>query len=171
MLIIQVILGVVALIASRQLYWLFVGIIGSVIGFVLATQFLQGQSDLIFLLVALGSGIVGMLLAFAVQEYAVTMAGFVAGGYLAYSLANALNLGIARFTWPVFIVGGLVGAVLIMLFFNWTLIILSSLTGATLIVQSTTFNQQTSLILLIALSILGIAIQFILWQQEKPVRT
>lgn len=173
MLIIQIFLGAIALTMSRQLYWLFVGAVGFVLGFFLTTQFLPAQSEGMILVYSLAAGFVFMLAAFALQKIAVELAGFIAGGYMTFILLDYLNWGHPEFAWLAFLLGGLIGFGLMIAAFDWTLIILSSIFGAMLIVQpiQSMYGLQTSRLLFIALVALGIGIQAIFWRQEHSMQT
>ncbi len=172
MLIIQIFLGAIALIMSRQLYWLFVSAVGFVLGFFLTTQYLPAQSESMILVYSLGAGFVFMLAAFAFQRIAVEMAGFIAGGYLTYMLLGYLNLGNPTLTWLGFLIGGLIGFGLMVTKFDWTLIILSSVFGTLLIVQpvQSMYGVHTARLLFIILIVLGIGIQTIFWRQEPSIQ-
>jgi NADH:ubiquinone oxidoreductase subunit 3 (subunit A) len=61
--------------------------------------------------------------------------------------------------WLPYIIGGVVGAVVLFLVFDWALIFLSTLTGATLIVQMAAFNPWFEIFLFLALVIAGMAFQ------------
>lgn len=164
-LIITIAAGVAALLFGRRLFWLFVGLIGFLVSFHLATQFLDGQPQWIILLIALLVGIVGALLAVFLQYIAVAVAGFLAGGYAMFWLLQLLNLDVNQewLSWFVFILGGVIGAILVLLLFDWALIILSSGVGAATLVQVTEiFTELTptiNLILFVLLLVVGIAFQ------------
>ena len=61
--------------------------------------------------------------------------------------------------WAPFIIGGLLGAILLYLLFDWTLIVLSSFAGAAFISQTIQATVIPSEIVLIALFLAGILIQ------------
>jgi hypothetical protein len=131
---ILVLLGVIVLIAGRKLFWLFVGAAGFVVGIAVAQRFFGDQPELVLLGIALVTGILGALLAVFLQRLAVGLAGFVAGGYALMVLVDALNLhfGTAGL-W--FLVGGFIGAVLMVALFDWALIILSAVGGAGMVIN------------------------------------
>jgi hypothetical protein len=66
-----------------------------------------------------------------------------------------------------FIIGGLLGAVLLYLLFDWTLIVLSSLAGAAFISQAIQFSAIPSAILLAALFLAGAIIQSSMLKKGK----
>lgn len=164
-LIITIAAGVAALLFGRRLFWLFVGLVGFLVSFNLATQFLGGQPQWIILLIALLVGIVGALLAVFLQYIAVAVAGFLAGGYAMFSLLQLLNLDVNQewLSWFVFILGGVIGAILVLVLFDWALIILSSSVGAAALVQVTEIfvelTPTVNLIVFVLLLIVGIAFQ------------
>jgi hypothetical protein len=173
MLIIQIFLGAIALTMSRQLYWLFVGAVGFVLGFFLTTQFLPPQTEGMLLVYSLGAGVLFMIAAFALQKVAVELAGFVVGGYMAYIMMDYLKWGNPDLAWLAFLIGGLIGFGLMIALFDWTLITLSSIFGAMLIVQpiQSMYGLQTSRLLFVALLVLGISVQTIFWRQEASLPT
>jgi hypothetical protein len=156
---IRVIAGIALLLLGRRLFWLFVGALGFVAGVSFAPQFFPGQPEWVILIIALLAGLVGALLAVFLQGLAVAVSGFIAGGYLATSLMAMLGFGNDQIAWLPYVIGGIFGAILIVLLFDWALIILSSLVGSSLVVQSLQANQQTLTILFIILLIIGILIQ------------
>ena len=90
---------------------------------------------------------------------AIAVAGVLAGGRLGAEFVGALMPSSPEATWLVFIAGGGVGAILLLLVFDWALIVISSLLGASFIVQQIPHRPSISGILLIVLVIGGIAIQ------------
>lgn len=162
-LIINVLAGIVLLLMGRQLFWFFVGTIGFIAGIALATRLLGQQPDWVILVVALIAGIAGALLAVAVQRIAIGLAGFVAGGYGLVWLVSTLDLVGERWLWLAFIVGGIIGVILIAALFDPALIALSSVTGATLIVQAIDPRPIVALTIFLVLLLMGIFIQFKTW--------
>ncbi len=174
----ELVAGALLLVLGRRLFWLFVGAIGFLYGMQLAQRFLPNSPGTA-LIAGVVLGIIGALLAILFQRFAVGAAGFLAGGYIALSLATAAGLlgptpgttpnlptvvvaGLAALptaglaTWIVFIVGGVIGALLVAALFDWALIILSSLAGASLIVQALSIAAGLSFAAFIVLAILGI---------------
>jgi hypothetical protein len=165
----RIVVGIALLTLGRKLFWLFVGVAGFVFGFGLATQFLRGQPDWIVLVIALVAGLVGVLFALFLQRLAVGVAGFIAGGYILINLLNALGWQTGGVSWLPFVIGGIIGAVLVLILFDWALIILSSLTGATLIAQAIHFGPLITALAFIVLLILGIVIQAsMMREREQP---
>jgi len=162
------IVGFLLLLLGRRLFWLFVAAAGFLAGIAAAPYILPHQGELFTLLVAAVLGIAGALLAIFVQKLAVAIGGFVAGGYLAVVLGAPLldGAGIAYpGAWLCFLVGGVLGAILMMVFFNWALIILSSLQGAHMIIRGLPVLPRFPMlrhhhpILFVILALIGIVVQ------------
>ena len=167
MTVVGILVSVALLVLGRKLFWLFVGAVGFVAGALLATRLLGGRSEWVILLVALGAGILGALLAVFVQKLAVRIAGFVAGGYIAASLVEALGVQLGGPKWLAFVIGGVVGLVLVGVLFEWALIALSSLTGATSITQAVDVPTAYSVLLFLVLLVAGFGIQVAMMYRER----
>lgn len=162
--------GLALLLLGRRLFWLFVAVAGFVVGVEAAPYILPHQTELFTLIVALVLGTLGALLAVFLQKIAIGIGGFVAGGYLAVLLCAPLLGGVGVHypgAWICFVVGGILGAILMIVFFNWALIILSSLQGAHLILRSVTLPHHYFSIFLIALALVGIFIQAATYRRKK----
>jgi len=159
-------IGIVLLILGRKLFWLFVGVAGFLIGMNIAEQASSGPQST-KLLIALIAGVIGAVLAIFLRKVAIAVAGFVLGGYVALELLRVYGGGsmpayagahIGAFSIP-YIIGGIIGAILVVALFDWALIILSSLSGALMIVGSIPMQQSVSAIVFIVLVFIGIVIQ------------
>ncbi len=152
----RLLLGIAMLTMGRRLYWLFLGGVGFIFGFDLAERLVQGQSHHVILLIAVIAGVMGAMLAVFLQKFAVVAGGFFAGGYV---LAEFLKE-FSHYHWLIFVMGGIVGAILMSVLFGWALIILSSVMGSVLILQTLHFGPETKKILFVFLLVLGIATQY-----------
>jgi hypothetical protein len=157
--IIRIAVGILLLLFGRRLFWLFVGAVGFVFGIEAAALVFPGGPDWIIIVIALLAGIVGALLAIFIQGLAIGLAGFLAGGYCIVSVLSVLSPEFGQFAWLGFLLGGIVGAVLVVMLFHWALIILSSLTGAIIIVQGFSLSPPVSLLLSGLLFVVGVAMQ------------
>jgi hypothetical protein len=165
MAIVNLLLGVVLLFLGRRLFWLFVSVAGFLVGMEIAERFVAGPQGM-KLLIALAAGILGAMIAIFLQKAAITIAGFVIGSYLTVELVRESALfpkalvgmhGTAFYV-P-YIIGGIIGAVLLFVLFDWGLIVLSSLSGASLIVHSITFQRHALPLLFVVLAAIGILVQ------------
>jgi hypothetical protein len=154
----RIIAGLVLLFLGRQLFWVFVALLGFVTGLDLAPQLAPDAGPVLVLLIAIGLGLLGAILAYFFYHIAIGAAGFVAGGRLGTEVAAGLVPLSVQATWIAFVIGGVLGAVLLLLIFDWALIVISSLIGADYVVQPTGADPARSAIFL-ALVIAGIAVQ------------
>jgi hypothetical protein len=167
--VINLILGGALLVAGRKLFWLFVGAAGFVTGIQLATRFWQG-SDILALIVGLVIGVIFALLAIFFQALVIGVAGFLIGAYVLTVLAAMLGIdGGGATTWIIYIVGGVLGLILVSFLFDWALITLSSLAGASLITQAFFPQGATGGILFFVLFIAGVLIQGSILRRERAV--
>jgi hypothetical protein len=159
--IVYVVLGAVLLFFGRTLYWVFVGIVGFLLGMTLADQYLSGQSEIVQFAAAVAAGIVGAVLAIFVQRIAFAVGGFFAGGYIALSIAGHFGVAADNNTiW--FIIGGAIGAIVAAMLMDWAIIVLSSLAGSAAILSGLTGIQMDAnvrSILFLVLAIVGIVVQ------------
>jgi hypothetical protein len=164
--VISLILGATLLIAGRKLFWLFVGAAGFVAGMQLTTQFWQGP-EILAIIIGLVVGVVFALLAIFLQGVAIGVAGFLAGGYVLTVLAGMIGLNQGSFSWLVYLIGGIIGVLLVIFLFDWALITLSSLAGASLITQALVLPGGIGGVLFLALVIVGVVIQGSTMQRER----
>jgi hypothetical protein len=164
---ITLIIGIALLALGRKLFWLFVGAVGFLIGMQFASAYLQGYGENIVLITGLIGGVIGIVLAILVQKVAVLVGGFVGGGYLAMNIVeSAIHQPSGQSVWIAFLIGGILGAILVSTLFEWALILLSSLVGALLIVQSLDLGPQAESMAFLVLAAGGIVVQA--WMKRKP---
>lgn len=157
--ILQVLLGISALLFGRRLFWLFVSVVGFIAGALVAELVFQGDSAWIVLIFAAACGVLGALLAVLLQRFSIAMSGFLAGGYVAVVMLHHLGWNKDVHFWIPFLVGGFLGAALLSIIFDPALIFLSSLTGAILIVQPLHMTPFKTALTFLLLATAGIIIQ------------
>jgi len=157
--IIGAVVGVIILLFGRKLFWLCVAAVGFAAGVELAPHLVQQPSPLLALTFALILGFVGALLALFLQKIAIAIVGFISGGKLALAVAAAFVGNAVEFYWVIFIIGGIVGALLLLLLFDWALIFLSSMVGAYLILSAVKIPPTGTTILFVVLVIVGVLVQ------------
>jgi hypothetical protein len=163
----RIVVGLIVLTLGRKLFWLFVGAVGFIIGISLVTQFFSAAPLWLVLVIAFVAGVLGALLALFVQRVAIGLAGFIGGGYVLLTALNFLGFQVTSVpAWLIFLIGGIIGLVLMMALFDWTLIVLSSLTGASLVVQAVRLNPELSAVLFVGLLIVGLVVQARLLRRE-----
>jgi hypothetical protein len=157
--IVGAVIGAVILLFGRKLFWLCVAAVGFAAGVELAPHLVHEPSPLLALTVALVLGLIGALLALFLQKIAIAVLGFLAGGKLAGAIAAAFFIHYAQYSTFIFLAGGVVGAILLLVLFDWALIVVSSLIGAHLIQSAIVLPPSGSTILFIGLAIIGIMVQ------------
>jgi hypothetical protein len=164
--IVGVLIGVVILFFGRKLFWLCVAAVGFAVGVQIAPLLVNEASSLLALIIALAFGVLGVLLALFIQKVAIAVLGFLAGGKLATAIAAAFFVQYAQYSTIIFVIGGIIGAILLLAVFGWALIVVSSFIGAYLI-QSAIVLPPTGLTLVfIGLAILGIFVQAVSFRRS-----
>ncbi|HEU0208354.1 MAG TPA: DUF4203 domain-containing protein [Candidatus Udaeobacter sp.] len=157
--IVGVLMGIVILFLGRKLFWLCVAAVGFAIGVEIVPQLVHDPSSLLALIVALVFGLLGALLALFLQKVAIAVLGFFAGGKFATAIAAAFFVHYAQYSTMIFIVGGIIGAILLLALFNWALIVVSSFIGAYLIKSAIMLPPTGSTLVFVGLAIIGIFVQ------------
>lgn len=152
------IVGVAILLLGRKLFWLFVAAIGFALGAEIAPQIIHQPAPLVTLIFAVGLGLIGALFAVLLQKFAVGVSGFLAGGWVAIRI-YAFFASHAGNQQIVFVVGGILGAILFLALFDWALILFSSVVGARFIAGAIALSQTNRSILFLVLIVIGIAAQ------------
>ncbi len=168
----RILVGLLLLVLGRRLYWLFVAAIGFLYGLELAPRLLPQQSGAMLVIIALVLAVVGALLAGLATKVALGAIGFVAAGGIAALALQHLSIDSGLVVLGVYLIAGLIGAVLFLLLFNAALIVLSSLAGAYLIVLSAEqlrlMSPTFGTALFIVLAVAGIVVQARPWRSRRP---
>ena len=165
--VINIIIGAFLLLLGRYSFWLFVGCIGFAVGLQYAPLLLDIKSPVILIALSALTGFVGAVLAVVVQKIAIALAGFAGGAYITTNLLKVMGLEWENLFWLLFVVGGIIGAIVLFKVFDWALIVVSSFAGAMLIVQNLDLNPRTNVWLLCVLFVLGMIIQTTLFLRAR----
>ena len=163
---INLVLGIILLTTGKKLYWLFVAMIGFIIGLTVATQYVQLNPPWLVYAVALGVGVIGAILATFLQHLAIALVGFIVGGYGALQVSRLVGITAEPSNWMAFIIGGIVGLLLVASVFSWALYLLSSWAGATLVTEAIGLQAGVGLVVFFALFVLGMIIQVGLFRDQ-----
>lgn len=166
--IVSALVGAVVLLFGRKLFWICVAAVGFAAGMEVAPHFVNEPTPLLQLSMGLVLGFLGALLALLLQKVAVGIVGFAIGGRLAVAFAATFLVNSGASPWLVFIIGGVVGAVLLISLFGWALVFVSALVGAHLIVRAIVLPETGATILFIALAIIGVAVQTAMHRRRPP---
>ena len=161
-------LGCIFLLVGRNLFWLFIGLVGFVFGFDLAGIWLADKAGWLIVLIGLFTGLVGAILAVVFERIAFALAGFYAAVYLAVTLPG--TLGLPDMHAILIVLGGFMGALLAALVMDWVIIILSALAGATIIVSTLGLGQVPGTIVFAVLALAGAFMQRTLLAKTKSTR-
>lgn len=156
--VINILIGIGLLIFGRRVFWLFVAGAGFVAGLALANSFLRSP-EWVGVVIGLGIGLFAALLAVFVQRFAIGLAGFLVGGYIALQVLPMLGQEAGWGPWLAIIVGGIIGVTLVGMFLDWALILLSSLAGASLLIEALNLRDGTALSGFIILIVMGVVYQ------------
>jgi hypothetical protein len=162
-----IVLGIILLMFGRRLFFIFAGMSAFLIGFEYSRLLFHVRSEKAVLIISLICAIVGIILAFVFKKIGLSIAGFLAGGYISMMLVRELGFRIGWWPWVIFVLGGVLGIILIAVIFEWALIILSSLVGSFLIIQITGFNVYWTKVLFVILTAVGIAAQLIQYRTKE----
>ena len=157
--ILSVLIGAIILLFGRRLFWLCVAGVGFAAGMELAPHLMHEPTPVLQLSVAVVFGFVGALLALFLQKIAIAIAGFLSGGKLAMALVGAFIAEGARYPGITFIIGGIIGAILLLALFDWALIVMSALVGAHLISHTIVLPPTGATLLFVGLAAIGIIVQ------------
>jgi hypothetical protein len=157
--IVGALIGALILFFGRKLFWLCVAAVGFAAGVEMAPHLTHEPSPLLALTIALVLGFIGALLALFLQKIAIAIAGFFAGGKLAVAIAAAFFAQHAQYFGLTFLIGGIIGAVLLLVLFDWALIVLSAVVGAYLIENAIALPPTGTGILFIVLVVVGVLVQ------------
>jgi hypothetical protein len=161
-----IVLGVLLLFLGRKVFWLFVGGVAFLAVMTIVPQYIKHHESMVFY-VALGVGSLAAAAGWFFQKIALRLAGFVAGGYVFFSLWEKYATTDSLPSWLPFVLGGVLGAVLLSFLFEWALIVLSSATGAFLISQQFHLETNINIGLMIVLAVVGIVVQIKMKHQSK----
>lgn len=155
---VNILVGAALLFFGRRAFWLFVAGAGFVAGLSLANNILEVPES-VGLIIGIAIGLLAALLAVFLQRFAISLAGFLVGGYIALQALPMLNLDGGGATWLAFIIGGIIGVFLVGMFLDWALISLSSLAGASLISEALNLSSGLGTVVFIILVVIGVVFQ------------
>lgn len=166
--VVQLVAGLLLLLAGRRLYWLLVAAIGFFAGLGLAETYLNVDSVALEWLLALLTGALAALVAVFLQKFAISAAGAVAAGYATWWYLSLNGTPLGPWHWAAVAGATVVGLLIARTVFDFGLIFVSSLAGATLILESLGPEASTSRWLFLILVVAGTVIQsYLLGKRES----
>ena len=167
MLVVPIVVGLLLLLFGRKLFWLYIAACGFAVGLTMAIQIFSVQPEWLALLIGLGAGVLGALLAVFFQRLAIGIGGFLAGAFIAVTVARGVGFEGGPSFWVTLVLGGIVGAMLMVMLFDWGLIALSSLLGSSLIVPVFQLPRTAAFLAWAGLFGLGVAAQAAMIRHER----
>lgn len=164
MLIVRGVIGGILLFLGRELNFLFAGAMAGLIGFRL-TPLLPPQwpawSDAAFMIVL---GVAAAVIVLLNERFGYFLSGFLAGGFflVEYYAPNMLTVPLLPF-----VVGGVIGALVLGLLTEWALILVSSAIGASYILNLFVLDPTAEVLIGAGLFIVGALTQVIIMQSQK----
>jgi hypothetical protein len=152
---------------GRKLYWFTIGAVGFFAALELTSRFFKDQNAWIAFALAIIAGAIGAFLAITIQKIAIGLAGFLLGGFLLLQILNAFDFQLNNWNWVIFIVGGLLGMILLSALFEWTLILLTSVIGSILITQSALLPEASRFLIFAIAFMLGFSVQIYMRVTER----
>lgn len=164
MLIVRGVIGGILLFLGHELNFIFAGAMAGLIGFRL-TPLLPPQwpawSDAAFMIVL---GVIAAILVLLNERAGYFISGFLAGGFflVEYYAPNVLTVPILPF-----IIGGVIGALILGLLTEWALILVSAAIGASYILNLFMLDPTAEILVGAGLFIVGALTQVIIMQSQK----
>jgi hypothetical protein len=160
----KVIIGAIVLFLGREVRFLFAAAMATLIGFRLISL-LPPQwpdwADYAFIgVLALLAGLIPVIH----DRLGYIVSGFLAGGYL---LVEYYAPGVLTLPLLTFLVGGIIGALLLGIFTEWALMIVSSLIGAYYVGSYFQLSWTLEVLVTSGLFVIGALTQVVLWYMEK----
>lgn len=165
--VITILLGIGLLFSGRKLFWLFVGAAGFMTGVSLVTNG-GNTSEPFAIIVGIVVGLIFAALAMFFKSLAIALAGFIGGGALALTLAGWFGVDGTLPSLVFYIVGGVLGIIVVGQLFDWAVIILSSFIGGGMVVDSIGLDGTIALLATIVLIVVGISVQSRDMGDKKP---
>lgn len=159
--------GVLLLAFGRRLYWIFVGVAGFVVGYFLATEYLDLEGRGLVLVLAVAAGLLCAVLAVFFNKLAVGFVGFLAGFLALFWFADQLGWQPGWWILLVAILAGVLGSLLTRALFELGLIVFSSVAGASLVSQGAGWRDAHAAVLFLLLAFSGIFFQLFFARRKK----
>jgi hypothetical protein len=161
--------GLLLLFFGRFFFWLFVGAVGFIFGLEVAFRVFHLSGDFAAVLLALLCAAVAAVLVIFFYRFTISMAGFLAGGYVAVQLWMLWTGHLNDWSWIVFFMGAIPGFLLTFILLDPAIIVLSSFMGASLCVSAFPKDPVGTPVGWVLLSCLGAGFQ--MWHLVKSKKS
>jgi hypothetical protein len=158
------VLGGIMLFLGRELNFFFAAAMAALIGFrltpLLPAQW-PGWYDYLFISIL---GVIAAAIVMSNERLGYYLSGFLAGGYF---LIEYYAPGVLTVPLPPFLIGGIIGALIIGLLTQWALLIVSCLFGAYYVTNLFTLSSTAQILVASGLFIIGAITQVILMRMQS----
>ncbi len=158
-LIIQIFVAILLLLVGRRLYWFFVGAVGFIAATEWALLYFEAAPAWMVILIGLGVGVLGALLAVVLRMAGFALAGLLGGGYLMLALMDALQVAHPTLQWVAVGIGAVLGLILVVVLIDWALILISAITGAVFLARLLPVQGMVYLAAVVILAAVGVLVQ------------
>ncbi len=164
MLIIRGVIGGILLFLGHELNFLFAGAMAALLGFRL-TPLLPAQwpawADYAFIIAL---GVIAAVVVLLNERAGYFISGFLAGGLLLveYWAPDTLTV-----PWLPFVIGGIIGALIIGIFTDWALILVTAAIGAAYLLNLFVLDPMLEILIGAGLFIVGVLTQVLIMQSQK----
>lgn len=164
MLIVRGIIGAILLFLGRELNFLFAGAMAGLIAFRLTPLLppnLPAWSDAAFMITI---GLIAAIVVLINERFGYFVSGFLAGGFM---LIEYFTPGQMSIPWMIFVIGGVMGALILGLLTEWALILVSSAIGAAYVLNLFRLDPTAEILVGAGMFIVGALTQVIIMQAQK----
>ncbi len=160
----RVVIGAILLFLGRELNFLFAAAMAVLIGFRL-TPILPSQWPALYSYIFIGIlALIAAGIAILDERAGYFFSGFLAGGYI---LVEYYEPGVLTMPLLPFLVGGILGALIIGFLTEWALLIISCLIGAYYVASYFTLPSTAQILITAGLFILGGLTQAVMWYMQR----
>jgi hypothetical protein len=164
MLIIRGVIGGILLFLGRELNFLFAAAMAALIGFRLVPLLPANRPSWADIAFVLALAVIAALVVLLNERLGYFVSGFLAGGYF---LAEYYSPGGGLLPWLPFIIGGVIGSLILGLLTEWALILVSAAIGARYVLNLFRLNSTAEILIGSGLFIIGALTQVIIMQAQK----
>ena len=164
----QILVSLALLFAGRRVFWFVVAVVGFYAGMQVTPLFIEAPPQSMLLAISIGCGLLMAVVAFVLQKLAISIAGFLVGGYGAFLGMSRLGIHLGKLNWIPIVGMGILGVVLSTMIFEWALIVISSVAGAYLLMMTLDVNESIRTLLFVLLAVAGFLIQTKDKSKKKP---
>ena len=164
MLIVRGVIGGILLFLGHELNFLFAGAMAALLG-VRLTPLLPGQwpvwADYAFIV---GLGVIAVVVVLLNERIGYFVSGFLAGGLMLveYFAPNTMSV-----PWMLYLIGGIIGALVIGIFTDWALILVTAAIGAAYLLNLFVLDPMLEILIGAGLFIVGALTQVVIMHSQR----